>query len=81
MIRFLLPLFLVVGVIWWLKVLGRGGSASNTKANKPDGKTPALPMVVCAQCGTHLPKPEALSQQGQWFCCTEHRDQHDPRAS
>jgi uncharacterized protein len=36
----------------------------------------AKDMVRCAQCGLHLPKAEAISDQGQYYCCQEHRQQH-----
>ena len=76
MIRFLFPLFLIVGVLWWLKTLGRKGPDASTRPNGDAGDRPlALPMVACAQCGTHLPKGEALERQGRWYCCAQHRDQ------
>ncbi|HYR05403.1 MAG TPA: PP0621 family protein [Gallionella sp.] len=31
-------------------------------------------MVRCAHCGVHLPKGESIQADGQFFCCTEHRD-------
>ena len=31
-------------------------------------------MVVCAQCGVHVPKSEGLQGQGRNFCCAAHRD-------
>ena len=76
MIRYLFPLFLIVGVLWWVKTLGRKGpGASSGQGRSQDARPPALPMVVCAQCGTHLPEPDALSRQGRWYCCVQHRDQ------
>ena len=31
-------------------------------------------MVVCAQCGVHVPKSESVQGQGRNFCCAAHRD-------
>jgi len=31
-------------------------------------------MVVCAQCGVHVPKGESVQAQGRNFCCAAHRD-------
>jgi len=40
----------------------------------PPGKSgvPAEAMVRCAHCGIHLPRSEALLQQGQTWCNAEH---------
>jgi uncharacterized protein len=31
-------------------------------------------LVVCAKCGVHLPKGEALEKQQKFFCSKEHAD-------
>jgi hypothetical protein len=50
MIRYLFPIFLFVGVLWWLKTLGRKGSGTSFGQGRPnEAPPPALPMVVCAQ--------------------------------
>lgn len=43
---------------------------------QPPADTPAGPedMVVCAQCGVHVPKSESVQGQGRNFCCAAHRD-------
>lgn len=43
--------------------------------NKATGGPPK-DMVRCVQCGLHLPEAEAVSSQGQYYCCQEHRRQH-----
>ncbi|KAF1071857.1 MAG: hypothetical protein GAK45_00394 [Pseudomonas citronellolis] len=35
----------------------------------------ALPMVRCAQCGVHVPRPDALQEQGRWYCSQAHLQQ------
>lgn len=79
MIRLLFPLFLIVGVLWWLKTLGRKGPGAHGGPSGPSGQENerhlALPMVACDQCGTHLPEVDALKRQGRWYCCAQHRDQ------
>lgn len=30
-------------------------------------------MVECAHCGLHLPRSEALSEHGTFFCSAEHQ--------
>lgn len=46
-------------------------------ATKTD-KTLTDDMVRCADCGVHLPRAESLTVRGQFYCCTEHRQRHDP---
>lgn len=45
-------------------------------ASRPSGSknapVPSEPMVRCAHCGIHLPRSEALLQQGQTWCSAEH---------
>lgn len=45
---------------------------------KPAPKPPARPqdMVACERCGIHLPRAEALHQDGHFYCCAEHLPQH-----
>ena len=46
-------------------------------AEKTESGTPNNPknMVRCAQCGLHLPETEAITHQGRYYCCEEHRRQ------
>ena len=30
-------------------------------------------MVRCADCGLYLPQAEAVTDQGRYFCCEQHR--------
>ena len=38
---------------------------------------PVQQMVRCEVCGVHLPKRDAVQENGRYFCCDEHRRQHD----
>lgn len=29
-------------------------------------------MVACDRCGIHLPRSEAVEQNGRYFCCKDH---------
>lgn len=31
-------------------------------------------MVRCRWCNVHVPENEALRDDGEWFCCSAHRD-------
>ncbi len=30
-------------------------------------------MVQCVHCGVHLPKPEAIFDEPNFYCCEEHQ--------
>ncbi len=43
------------------------------EAPRAGGSAPQV-MVSCAQCGLHLPQPDALrGKDGRYYCCQEHR--------
>lgn len=48
-----------------------------------DGGSPppggAEDMVRCARCGLHLPRAESFTAGGEFFCCAEHRREHERR--
>jgi len=67
-------LFLIlVGLagFWLWRRLHKPRPATSTP-HEPSGPTP---MVRCAHCGTHVPRPEALTSEGQWFCSQRHLEQ------
>ncbi len=84
----LLVLVLVVGLAAWLffgrsRKSGRGGPGSEGQPdptqrqsgkNKGRASKPVQTMWVCAHCGVHLPKTEALTDpQGSAYCSDAHR--------
>ena len=64
-----LLLIAFVAVIWW----------AWRKRSLPPGQPPAPAarepesMVVCAHCGVHLPRSEALTNGPRHYCCAEHQ--------
>lgn len=52
-----------------------------SKVQRPTRRHEAEPkggaMVRCAQCGLHVPQVQALEKDGNYYCCTEHRDADD----
>ncbi|MBI5721781.1 MAG: hypothetical protein HZC37_29260 [Burkholderiales bacterium] len=75
MLRLLIVVAVVVGlVLWFLKGRrigappgGRGGAPGQANA-KP------APMVACAHCGVHLPRPDAsFDAEGRSYCGEAHR--------
>ncbi|PHR67097.1 PP0621 family protein [Alcanivorax sp.] len=45
------------------------------QARPTDSGNPQI-MVKCAQCGVHVPTPEAFSHNGLHFCTQEHQRQY-----
>jgi len=70
MIRLIMWVALIMAIIWFFKRATKRSSA------RPDAARPeidAAPMVRCAQCGVHVPRDRALSQDQQWYCTEAHR--------
>ena len=72
-------LFLVaVALLLWLL---RKSSTRRTTAKKPPVPTGTAnapqPMLVCAECGVHLPRDEALPGRGGVFCGEAHRAEYE----
>lgn len=63
----LLFLIAIVAVVYLLIRAYRKNASGQDKPVVDD-------MVRCAHCGVHLPKRESVQADGQFFCCTEHRD-------
>jgi uncharacterized protein len=70
MIRLIMWIALIWLAIWFFKrVTKRPAPRSGRAAPQTD----AAPMVRCAQCGVHLPRDRALSQDQHWYCTEAHR--------
>jgi uncharacterized protein len=59
-------------------VIQRKGALAKEEAQRRNTKAPTTKslseLVVCAKCGVHLPKSEAVEKQQQFFCSKEHAD-------
>lgn len=75
MLRLLIIVALVVGLaMWFLK--GRRKGAPPSPGGGAAGKAAAepAPMVACAHCGVHLPRPDAsFDAEGRTYCGDAHR--------
>jgi uncharacterized protein len=73
--KFLLVIVLLA--VLWLLLRGLTGRARDDGAAKRDASPPPPPapqaMLVCAFCGLHLPRDEALPGRGGVFCGEAHR--------
>ena len=63
MSRLLLFLLIGLAVYLFLRDRQRGASGGNAR-----GSRPAERMVVCAQCGVHLPEGESLRSGEHRYC-------------
>lgn len=61
----------LAGWLVWRFILKR----RNARPISPNKDTQETTMVKCAVCDTHLPRGEALADQGRWYCSEAHRDQ------
>ena len=52
----------------------------NSPAKTPRPRTPPQveSFVACHKCGLHIPRREAIVQQGRYYCSESHRDADRP---
>jgi len=69
---------IVALVVLWLLLRGlvRRAREEGQSPRKPPPATPQ-PMLVCAHCGVHLPRDEALPGRGGVFCGEAHRADYE----
>lgn len=74
MLRLLIVIAVVVGLaLWFLKGRRTGTPTSGGGASGKPTAEPA-PMVACAHCGVHLPRPDAsFDAEGRSYCGDAHR--------
>ena len=68
MSKLLLFAFLAFCAYLFFRSMGRGRVRRGREETRP-----AEEMVVCAQCGVHLPDGEALKSGTHRYCCEPHR--------
>ena len=73
--KFLLLLLVIVIALWM--IFGRRRGAPPEPPRAPGGAKAGegpQPMLVCAQCGVHLPRADAVQdEQARAFCSEAHR--------
>ncbi len=67
----------IVGVLFITRLLAhhaakRQANADAPKKAKPESLGKPEEMVRCAHCGVHLPRSDALKQDEQFWCSTDH---------
>ena len=71
--KFLFLIALVVGVWLLIRSLRRPSLPKEPEPPAPQNEE----MVVCLQCGVHLPRSEALPGRDGVFCGEAHRIAHE----
>lgn len=73
MTRLIIIIVVVVAVIWLLRraIAGPGGAKPGAIPPADAGEQKGE-LVACAQCGVNLPKTEARSAGGLFYCSEEH---------
>jgi uncharacterized protein len=78
-----LVFFLIIAalVYWLIKARSSEETENIDEKTEEDAENNASPkaleeMVRCVHCGVHLPRSESVTSQGDFFCCNEHRIEH-----
>lgn len=69
-------LILLIFLMWqFIKILNRRSKESKKQQDNQSLKPAPETLLRCAQCGTHVPRKEAVySEDGRIFCCHSHKD-------
>ena len=68
-----LRFFITILGIWLLFIVIRNAYRKRLSAKSAaERQRPVVDMVQCKQCGTHLPRHEALCDSDDCFCSQEH---------
>ncbi|MCD8504145.1 MAG: hypothetical protein LRY53_11850 [Burkholderiaceae bacterium] len=67
----------IIGVLFITRLIAHYAAKRQTKIDKPKtGKPESLgkpeEMVRCANCGVYMPRSDAVKQNEQFWCSTEH---------
>ncbi len=78
-----LVFFLIIAalVYWLIKARSSEETENIDEKTEEHAESNASPkaleeMVRCVHCGVHLPRSESVTSQGDFFCCNEHRIEH-----
>ena len=74
MIRFLL----IVVAVWLAIMIARQLLRSDRSTASPR-QLPERDMVRCTECGLHVPRNEAVEDQGRFYCSQRHHETHKSR--
>ena len=64
---------IAIALVFWLLYRMIHRMLVKPSPEKPSSPRVGTDMVRCAHCGIHIPKNEALQQDGYDYCSEEHR--------
>ena len=71
--KYLLVLTVVLVALWVWRHNRQIEDQPASRHNTPRRPVKPAEMVVCAQCGLHLPASDALRGTHGWYCSPEHQ--------
>lgn len=74
--KFVLFVIALLVLLWLLK---SAFARREPPPSRGDSSAGPKPMVVCAHCGVHMPRDEALPGRGGVFCGELHRAEYERR--
>jgi len=74
MLRVILLVLSVIALVWLLRraFSTTGNRQKAGRASNDGAQTRVDELVRCAHCGVHLPRIDAQTQDGRYFCSREH---------
>ncbi len=74
MLRVVLLLLGVIALVWLVRRAfdPTAGRSDGDGATRPKSAGQVDELVRCAHCGVHVPRIEAQSRDGRYFCSSEH---------
>lgn len=72
--KFVILLLAVLLLLWMLFGRSRRGRRSDRTPRAGSSATQPEGMVVCAHCGVHLPRSEAVQAGALTYCSPAHRE-------
>lgn len=69
----LIFIIVIFALVYWLL------KSYNRQQPPKDNPAGAQDMVGCDHCGVNLPKGEAVTRDGKYYCCTAHSLGHEDK--
>lgn len=66
--------FIILGLAIWIAIQIIRRLYRNRTPRNPPAPDRYLETVACQQCGVHIPREQALTQDKLYYCSPQHRD-------